>query len=268
LIAGYSAYPRKINFAKMREIADSVGAFLMVDMAHFAGLVAGKVMTGEYNPVPYAHIVTTTTHKTLRGPRGGMVLCQSELKEVVDKGCPLVLGGPLPHVMAAKAIAFQEANAPSFQAYANQIVKNAEALASGLVRKGFRLTTGGTENHLLVFDVASKLNLTGKQAEEGLRQAGFTVNRNTLPWDPNGAWFTSGVRLGTPALTTLGMKEQEMEEIAGMIADLLSFCRSSVENGEVSRAHVDVEPSQLAKTRKQVSELLHRFPLYPEVVIE
>lgn len=268
LIAGYSAYPRKINFAKMREIADSVGAALIVDMAHFAGLVAGKVMIGEYDPIPYAHIVTTTTHKTLRGPRGGMVLCKSELKEVVDKGCPLVLGGPLPHVIAAKAIAFQEANSPSFQEYARQVVKNAAALGEGLVERGFRLTTGGTENHLLVFDVASKLNLTGKQAEEGLRQAGLTVNRNTLPWDQNGAWYTSGVRLGTPALTTLGMKEGEMKEIAAIIADLLTHCTPSKEEGAPSRSHVDINPVQLAKAREQVSQLLRRFPLYPEVVIE
>jgi len=268
LIAGYSAYPRKINFAKMREIAESVGAFLMVDMAHFAGLVAGKVMTGEYDPIPYAHIVTTTTHKTLRGPRGGMVLCQPELKEMVDKGCPLVLGGPLPHVMAGKAIAFQEANDSSFQTYAHQIVKNAEALAQGLLQRGFRLTTGGTENHLLVFDVASRFNLTGKQAEDGLRQAGLTVNRNTLPWDPNGAWYTSGIRLGTPALTTLGMKEKEMEEIAAMIADLLASCKPKEEVGVASRALVEIEPRKLAVIQKQVQDLLCRFPLYPEVVIE
>ena len=151
LIAGYSAYPRLINFAKMREIADSVGALFLVDMAHFAGLVAGKVMKGEYDPIPFAHIVTTTTHKTLRGPRGGMVLCTNEFKEVVDKGCPIVLGGPLPQVMAAKAIAFKEANTPAFQDYAHQIVANSRALGKQLMEKGVRLTTGGTDNHLMVF---------------------------------------------------------------------------------------------------------------------
>ncbi|MES2123011.1 MAG: glycine hydroxymethyltransferase, partial [Chlamydiota bacterium] len=186
LIAGYSAYPRLINFAKMREIADSVGATFMVDMAHFAGLVAGKVMKGDYNPIPHAHIVTTTTHKTLRGPRGGMVLCENALKEVVDKGCPIVLGGPLPHVIAAKAIAFKEANLPSFTDYAHQIVANARALATQLQSKGIKLTTGGTDNHLLVFDVASTFGLTGRQAELALREARFTVNRNSIPFDSNG----------------------------------------------------------------------------------
>lgn len=268
LIAGYSAYPRKINFAKMREIADSVGALFMVDMAHFAGLVAGKVMEGEYNPIPYAHIVTTTTHKTLRGPRGGMVLCAPELKEIVDKGCPLVLGGPLPHVLAAKAIAFQEASSPSFQSYAHQIVRNAHALAQGMIEEGFPVTTGGTENHLLVFDVASPLKLTGKQAEDGLRQAGMTVNRNSLPGDQNGAWFTSGVRIGTPALTTLGMKEKEMREIAKMISTVLRACKPIKEGDSLSRTQVEVREKERMEVRAQVQDLLHRFPLYPEIVLE
>ena len=166
LIAGYSAYPRRINFAKMREIAESVGAYLMVDMAHFAGLVAGKVMEGEYNPVPYAHIVTSTTHKTLRGPRGGLVLCTNSLKEVVDKGCPIVLGGPLPHVIAAKAIAFKEANSTAFRNYAHQIVANARSLAAGLLSHGVKVTTGGTDNHLIVFNVASAFGLTGNRQKQ------------------------------------------------------------------------------------------------------
>jgi glycine hydroxymethyltransferase len=262
LVAGYSAYPRRINFAKMSEIAESVGAFLMVDMAHFAGLVAGKVMTGEENPVPFAHIVTTTTHKTLRGPRGGMILCEAALKEVVDKGCPLVLGGPLPHVMAAKAVAFKEANLPSFSVYAHQIVANARVLARTLVEKGVQLTTGGTDNHLMVFDVASKFGLTGRQAELALRESGLTVNRNSLPWDNNGAWYTSGVRLGTPAVTTLGMKEKEMEKIAALIVELLLATRPAAA-GE--RSLVAIEPTVLHSVRSRVGELLSAFPLYPEL---
>jgi glycine hydroxymethyltransferase len=268
LIAGYSAYPRLINFAKMREIADSVGALLLVDMAHFAGLVAGKVMTGEFDPVAHAHMVTTTTHKTLRGPRGGMVLCKKEFKEVLDKGCPLVLGGPLPHVMAAKAIAFKEANTPAFREYAKQVVTNAKALAEGLIKRGIRLTTGGTDNHLMVFDVASSFGLTGKQAEVALRRAGLTVNRNSLPWDPNGAWYTSGIRIGTPAITTLGMKEAQMDEIASIIASLLKATQAAKEEAGVSRDAVEIDSQVLAEKKAQVATLLRHFPLYPELIIE
>ena len=268
LIAGYSAYPRLINFAKMREIADTVGAMLMVDMAHFAGLVAGKVMQGEYDPIPFAHIVTTTTHKTLRGPRGGMVLCQNALKEVVDKGCPIVLGGPLPHVMAAKAIAFKEANSPSFQTYAHQIVANAKALASALQQKGVKLTTGGTDNHLMVFDVASTFGITGRQAELALREAKFTVNRNSLPKDPNGAWFTSGVRIGTPAVTTLGMKEKEMAEIAEAIVELLQAVKPAPEEKGPSRSKVEIDPKVLTGVQQRIHSLLSAYPLYPELVID
>ncbi len=254
----------------MREIADSVGAMLMVDMAHFAGLVAGKVMKGEYDPVPYSHIVTTTTHKTLRGPRGGMVLCKNELKEVVDKGCPIVLGGPLPHVMAAKAIAFKEANTPSFQKYAHQIVDNARALAQQLVKKGVKLTTGGTDNHLMVFDVASTFGLTGRQAELALREAHLTVNRNSVPFDTNGAWYTSGVRIGTPAVTTLGMKETDMVEIGDLIVELLQNTRPAIdEKGPgLSRAKIDIDPKALDSIQKRVATLLSAYPLYPELVID
>lgn len=263
LVAGYSAYPRLLDFAKMREIADTVGATLMVDMAHFAGLVAGKVMKGPYNPIPYAHIVTSTTHKTLRGPRGGLVLCREEYREVVDKGCPIVLGGPLPHVIAAKAIAFKEANEPSFQVYAQQIVKNAQALATHLLSKGVKVTTGGTDNHLLVFDVFSSFGLTGRQAELALREAHFTVNRNAVPFDTQGAWYTSGVRVGTPALTTLGMREKEMIEIAELIVLLLKATKP----GE-NRSKVVIDPEVLAKIKAKVSSLLSRFPLYPELLID
>lgn len=270
LIAGYSAYPRLINFAKMREIADSVGAVLMVDMAHFAGLVAGKVMCNEFNPVPYAHIVTTTTHKTLRGPRGGLVLCKNEFKDVVDKGCPLVLGGPLPHVMAAKAVAFKEVDTPEFQAYAQQIVKNARALAERLMHKEVAVTTGGTDNHLLVFDVFQRFGLTGRQAEIALREARFTANRNSIPFDVNGAWYTSGIRIGTAALTTLGMKEPEMVEVADLIIELLSASSAVIaeDTKEKSKAKVHVNPSVLSSVQHRVLALLQKFPLYPEIMID
>src|SRR6266545_2024327 len=212
LIAGYSSYPRKINFRIFREIADEVGATFMVDMAHFAGLVAGKVFTGDFDPVRHAQIVTTTTHKTLRGPRGGMVLCEERLGPTVDRGCPLVLGGPLPHVMAAKAVALTEASRPEFAAYSRQVVDNAATLAEALQSEGATVVTGGTDNHLLLID-ARPFGLSGRQAESALREAGVTVNRNVIPYDPNGAWYTSGVRVGTPAATTLGMGPAEMREI-------------------------------------------------------
>ena len=268
LIAGYSAYSRLINFAKMREIADSVGATLMVDMAHFAGLVAGRVMQGEYNPIPYAHIVTTTTHKTLRGPRGGMVLCTNDFKEVVDKGCPIALGGPLPHVIAAKAIAFKEANTVNYQHYAHQIVANSRALAQQLQLKGVKVSTGGTDNHLLVFDVAATFGLTGRQAELALRQAHLTVNRNSIPFDANGPWYTSGVRIGTPAITTLGMKEPQMCEIADAIVELLQHTKPHPdEKGGVSRSFMQIDPTALANVQKKVANVLSNYPLYPELVI-
>ena len=270
LLAGYSAYSREIDFAKMREIADSVGAILLVDMAHFSGLVAGKVMQGNFDPVPYAHFVTTTTHKTLRGPRGGMVLCKGEFKEVVDKGCPLVLGGPLPHVIAAKAIAFREANTTAFQAYAHQIVANARALAAQLESKGVRVMTGGTDNHLMVFDVAATFGLTGRQAELALREAQFTVNRNSIPYDENGPWYTSGIRIGTPAVTTLGMKEGEMRQMGDLIVELLRHTKPApAESGkEPNRSKSVTEHEPLRRVREGVSDLLRAFPLYPELVIE
>jgi glycine hydroxymethyltransferase len=269
LIAGYSAYPRLIDFAKMREIADSVGAVFMVDMAHFAGLVAGKVMTGNYNPVPFAHMVTTTTHKTLRGPRGGLVLCTEEFRDVVNKGCPIVMGGPLPHVMAAKAIAFKEAAEPSFSRYAHQIVDNAQALADALMAQGISVLTGGTDNHLLVMDVAKTFHLTGRQAETILREARLTVNRNSIPRDVNGAWYTSGIRMGTPATTTLGMKQPQMKEIASIIYELLKGAKANVdEKGVVSKAKAHVAPQVLQRARERVADVLQEFPLYPELVID
>ncbi len=269
LIAGYSAYPRLQNFAKMREIADSVGAIFLIDMAHFSGLVAGKAMQGEYDPVPYAHIVTSTTHKSLRGPRGGLIMCQNDFKEVIDRGCPLVLGGPLPHVMAAKVVAFREANTKGFQDYAGQVLKNARAFAEALLKRGVKLFTGGTENHLVVFDVAKSFGLTGRQAEIALRQAGMTVNRNMVPLDQNGAWYTSGVRVGTCALTTLGMKEDEMRQIADLMVDLLkkTEAKADEKTGKLSKVKVQIDAQVIGKVKDAVTALLSGFPLYPELII-
>jgi glycine hydroxymethyltransferase len=265
LVAGYSAYPRRIDFAVMREIADEVGATLLVDMAHFAGLVAGKVFAGNFDPVPHAHVTTTTTHKSLRGPRGGMVLCQPELAEFVDKGCPMVLGGPLPHVMAAKAVALAEAGRPNFATYAGQIVANAASLAEGLMRRGARLVTGGTDNHLVLLDVGSSFGLTGRQAEAALLDAGVVTNRNAIPRDPNGAWYTSGVRLGTPALTTLGMGPDEMDEVADIIVTTLQVTTpSSAANGP-SKARYVVADGRADAGRSRSADLLARFPLYPTI---
>ncbi|CEM60367.1 glycine hydroxymethyltransferase [Treponema phagedenis] len=268
LLAGYSAYPRSINFRKFKEIAEKAGAVLMVDMAHFAGLVAGKVFTGDEDPVRWADIVTTTTHKTLRGPRGALILCKKEFADVVNKGCPLVLGGPLPHMMAAKAIAFREAQSKAYQDYAHQVRDNARALADAAMKLGMRLQTGGTDNHLMLIDV-QPFGLTGRQAETAMTQCGITLNRNALPFDPNGAWFTSGLRIGTPAVTTLGMKEPEMQEIAEMIYAVLKATKpAKTKSGGQSRTHVEIDSKVKIKTEQKVKDLLKRFVLYPELDLE
>ena len=242
LLTGYSAYPRAINFRRFKEIADKCGAVLMVDMAHFAGLVAGKVFTGDEDPVKWADVVTTTTHKTLRGPRGALVLCKAPFADYVNKGCPLVLGGPLPHMMAAKAIAFKEARTPAYQAYAKKVQSNARALAAELVRLGMTLQTGGTDNHLMLINV-SGFGLTGRQAEAAMTACGVTLNRNSLPFDPNGAWWTSGLRIGTPATTTLGMGENEMKEIARIIKLVLDNSKPGLtDKGTPSKGKVEVDP--------------------------
>ncbi|TQM03959.1 glycine hydroxymethyltransferase [Pseudonocardia kunmingensis] len=259
LVGGYSAYPRRVDFAKLREIADEVGATLLVDMAHFAGLVAGKVLTGDFDPVPHAHIVTTTTHKSLRGPRGGMVLCGDELAEHVDRGCPMVLGGPLPHVMAAKAVALAEARTADFRDYAQRIVDNAVALADGLLRRGVRLVTGGTDNHIVLLDVSGH-GLTGRQAEAALLEAGIVTNRNAIPQDPNGAWYTSGIRIGTPALTTRGLGTEEMDRIAGLITTVLTGTQPGT-----SKARYDLDPAVAATVAGDAAELLAPHPLYPGI---
>ncbi|GAA4986323.1 glycine hydroxymethyltransferase [Kitasatospora paranensis] len=263
LVAGYSAYPRLVNFRLMREIADEVGATLMVDMAHFAGLVAGKVLTGDFDPVPHAQIVTSTTHKSLRGPRGGLVLCDAELAEHVDRGCPMVLGGPLPHVMAAKAVALAEARRPEFRDYAQRVVDNARALAEGLLRRGVRLVTGGTDNHLVLLDVSGS-GLTGRQAEAALLDSGVVTNRNAVPQDPNGAWYTSGVRIGTPALTTRGLGPAEMDEIADLITTVLAATApTDPGTGRESRARYVLDPQARDAVAKRAADLLTDFPLYP-----
>lgn len=265
LVAGYSAYPRKVNFRIMREIADEVGATLMVDMAHFAGLVAGKVFTGDFDPVPHAHIVTSTTHKSLRGPRGGLVLCGEELAEQVDRGCPMVLGGPLPHVMAAKAVALAEARQGDFRSYAQQVVDNAQALAEGLLRRGAKLVTGGTENHLVLLDV-SGYGLTGRQAESALLEAGIVTNRNAVPRDPNGAWYTSGIRLGTPALTSRGFGTAELEEVADLLHTVLSNTRpGTAASGKPSKARYELADGVVDEVAGRSAELLGKHPLYPSV---
>jgi glycine hydroxymethyltransferase len=263
LIAGYSAYPRRINFATMREIADEVGATLLVDMAHFAGLVAGKVFTGDEDPVPHAHLVTTTTHKSLRGPRGGLVLATKEYADSVDRGCPMVLGGPLGHVMAAKAVALAEARTQAFQTYAQAIADNAHALADGLLRRGARLVTGGTDNHLVLIDVSS-FGLTGRQAESALLDAGIVTNRNAVPSDPNGAWYTSGVRIGTPALTTRGFGSDQFDRVADLIVNVLNNTTPvTASSGQPGKAKYTLAEGVADATKAASAELLNDYPLYP-----
>jgi glycine hydroxymethyltransferase len=244
IIGGGSAYPRTFDFARMRAIADEVGAILLIDMAHFAGLVAGGA---HPSPVPHAHIVTTTTHKTLRGPRAGLILCQQQFAAAIDKCVfPGQQGGPLVHVIAAKAVAFGEALQPSFREYAAQIVRNAKVLAEALAEEGFRVISGGTDTHLLLIDVFAK-GMLGSEAENALHAAGITVNKNAIPFDQNPPMKPSGVRLGTPALTTRGMREQEMRTIARWISEALDK-RS--------------DEAALARIRGQVRELADTFPLY------
>ncbi len=261
LVAGYSAYPRNPDFARLAEIAAEVGATFMVDMAHFAGLVAGGVLTGNLNPVPHADVVTSTTHKSLRGPRGGLVLCTPEYAPFVDRGCPLVLGGPLEHIIASKAVALAEARQPAFAAYAGQIVTNARALAEGLLRRGVTLVTGGTDNHLVLADVAASYGLTGRQAESALIEAGVVTNRNSVPRDPNGAWYTSGIRLGTPALTTLGMGPAQLDEVADIMTTALAA--TTPQTGSKAKHQLDASVAEACRTR--CADLLARFPLYPQI---
>jgi glycine hydroxymethyltransferase len=247
IIGGGSAYARVIDFARMRQIADKVGAKLMVDMAHIAGLVAGGV---HPSPVPHSDIVTTTTHKTLRGPRAGMVLCRQELAAAVDKiTFPGIQGGPLIHIIAAKAVCFREALQPAFKDYAHQVVANARALARKIMDEGFRVITGGTDTHLMLIDVFAQ-GILGSEAENALGQAGITVNKNAIPFDSNPPLKPSGIRIGTPALTTRGMKEKEMVQTGAWIVEAL-------------RNHKDAQA--LARIRKQVLELAEAFPLYPEL---
>jgi len=244
IIGGGSAYPRIIDFARMRQIADKVGAFYLVDMAHFAGLVAGGA---HPSPVPHAHIVTTTTHKTLRGPRAGMILAKADLGPAIDKSVfPGCQGGPLVHIVAAKAVCFREAMQPEFRNYARQIVANAKVLAETLANEGFRIISGGTDTHLMLVDVFSK-GMLGSEAEKALGEAGITVNKNAIPFDTNPPMKPSGVRLGTPALTTRGMKEAEMQQVGKWISEAL---------------HSRTDAEVLKKIRKQVYELAEAFPLY------
>jgi glycine hydroxymethyltransferase len=235
----------------------------MVDMAHFAGLVAGKVFTGDEDPIPHAHITTTTTHKSLRGPRGGLVLAQPEYADSVDRGCPMVLGGPLSHVMAAKAVALAEARQPSFQTYAQAIADNAKSLAEGFLSRGAKLVTGGTDNHIVLLDVTS-FGLTGRQAESALLDAGVVTNRNSVPADPNGAWYTSGIRLGSPALTTRGFGHDEFDTVAELIVHVLQNTRpGTTKAGGPSKATYTLEDGVAQKVKDASAELLDKHPLYP-----
>lgn len=244
IVVGASAYPRVLDFAAFRTIADKVGAVIMVDMAHIAGLVAAGL---HPNPVPYAEFVTTTTHKTLRGPRGGMILCREEYAKGLNSNIfPGIQGGPLMHVIAAKAVAFKEALAPEFKTYQGQIVKNAKTLADQLIKNGFKLVSGGTDNHLMLVNLTGT-ELTGKVAEEALDKAGITVNKNTVPFETRSPFVTSGFRIGTPAATTHGLKEPEMAEVAGFITEAL--------------ANTDND-SALESVKQRVNELMRRFPLY------
>jgi glycine hydroxymethyltransferase len=244
IVGGGSAYPRQFDFPRMRAIADKVGAYFMVDMAHFAGLVAGGV---HPSPVPHAHIVTTTTHKTLRGPRAGMILCNQEFAAGVDRSVfPGQQGGPLIHIVAAKAVAFKEALTPEFATYANQIVTNAKVLAEAIAAEGYRIISGGTDTHVILIDVFQK-GILGSEAEHALGEAGITVNKNAIPYDTNPPMKPSGIRIGTPALTTRGMKEPEMRVIAGWIAQALDHRTDS---------------TKLQQIRNQVLEMAEKFPLY------
>ncbi len=244
IVVGASAYPREIDFAAFRKVADSVGAVIMVDMAHIAGLVAAGVHS---NPVPYAEFVTTTTHKTLRGPRGGMILCTEEWGKKLNSNIfPGIQGGPLMHVIAAKAVAFKEVLQPEFKDYAQQVVKNAQALAGGLVEKGYKLVSGGTDNHLMLVDFTGT-DITGKVAERALEDAGITVNKNAVPFDTRSPFVTSGIRIGTPATTTRGLKEAEMVQVA----DWIDRALKNIENG-----------AELEKIKGEVKTLCERFPLY------
>lgn len=247
IIAGGSAYSRQIDFKKMADVAHEVGAIFMVDMAHFAGLVAAGL---HPNPVEYADIVTTTTHKTLRGPRGGMILCKEEYAKAIDKAVfPGIQGGPLMHVIAAKAVALGEALQPEFKEYAEQVIKNAKVLAAELIAKGLTIVSGGTDTHVMLVDVRNT-GLTGKEAEHLLDEIGITANKNTIPFDPASPFVTSGVRLGTPALTTRGLKEDDMKEIANIIATVL-------QNPEDAAKHQDAA--------KRVAALCEKYPLYPNL---
>ena len=244
IIAGASAYPRVIDFAKFREISDEVGALLLVDMAHIAGLVAAGV---HPSPVPYADFVTTTTHKTLRGPRGGMILTTEEHARAIDKAVfPGMQGGPLMHVIAAKAVSFFEALQPEFKEYQMRVLENAKALGQALQGHGFPLVSGGTDNHLLLVNVKAK-GLSGKEAEERLDSVGITVNKNTIPFETESPFVTSGIRLGTPALTTRGMGEKDMQIIGDLIA-------ATLEDG-----------ADIADIRQTVKELTDKYPCYPEI---
>lgn len=260
LLAGYSAYPRKLDFSKFREIANEVGAILMCDMAHFAGLVAGKVFTGVYNPVPYCDIVTSTTQKTLRAGRGGIILSKSYLADQISRGCPRCSGGPLNNMIASKAVGFAEALKPEFREYASQVVKNCQVLADELKKANIKLQTDGTDNHLIIINLTD-LGINGRMAENALLECNIVTNRNSIPNDPNGAWYTSGLRIGTAALTTRGLKEDDMREVANCIGLVLHDIKP------VKGSKIKYTLSQDLKENilNKVNGILEKYPLYPEI---
>jgi glycine hydroxymethyltransferase len=244
ILAGFSAYSRSLDWKRFREISDKVGAFLFADVAHIAGLIAGKQLE---NPVPYCDVVSTTTHKTLRGPRGAMIMCKEQFAAAIDKAVfPGVQGGPHDHINAAKAVAYGEALKPEFQEYAKQVIKNAQALASALQAKGYRIISGGTDNHLMLIDLFGSKSITGKEAEKALEHVGISINKNMIPFDPRKPLDPSGIRLGTPALTTRGCKEAEMEIVAELIDEALK---------------VRADESEQAKVKEKVREFSLRFPV-------
>lgn len=262
ILAGYSAYPRKIDFERFREIADEVKALLMCDMAHFAGLVAGKVFTDKYNPIPYCDVVTSTTQKTLRAGRGGLILTnRADLIEFINKACPMAHGGPLNNMIASKAVGFKEALSPEFEEYAKQTVFNAQAMAETFEHLGARVLTGGTDNHMLILDTFTSYGLTGRQAEQVLEDCRIIVNRQTIPNDKNGNWYTSGIRIGCPAITTLGMKAEQ----ASYIAELIDYVLRHTKGEGKAKYKISFDDMDNVLERVEMLLLGKKFRLYPEI---
>lgn len=261
LVAGFSAYSQKIDFSIMKEIADEVGAVLLVDMAHISGIVAAGAYTDQYDPTRYADIITSTTHKTLRGPRGGLILARAEYASVLNQSCPISMGGPGPHIVAAKAVAFKEAKRPAFRHYIENVLSNAKILASELQKQGVRIVSGGTENHIVIADIR-KFGINGHQAEQALADLGILCNRNTIPFDPNPPLKPSGLRFGVAALTSLGMGAEEM----CLIAEMITRALKSIEVNDTTQQST-VASHIASRIRRLVEEMVQKFPLYPDITL-